>query len=275
MDVFFLDDSESSAPTRPGMRAMVAAGGVYVPSESLRELENEIEAICTNRGFPSGEEFKWSPGRELWMRSNVVSTDRADFFKDILDAAVGRDVRAVVVMVETKAASAIHAGSPGLDATFMLLERANNLLTARRREALVIADEPSGGAGVSKAFVAECVRTLKRGTKYVPMDRLHLVVAADSRHTRLLQLADLVTGCVTAYVSGEPKYSPTTFISIKPMLRRGTRGQIGGNGLKIHPDFRYVNLYHWLLGDNYLVRGNVGHQYPLKQFPYAEDADTP
>jgi hypothetical protein len=184
-------------------------------------------------------------------------------------------VKAIVVMVDTAARSAIRAGNPALDATFMLLERANNLLTRQGREAMVITDEPSGGSRVGKAFVAECVRTLRSGTKYVPMDRLHLLVAADSKHTRLIQLADLVTGCVVAYVSGEGAHSPATFEGIRPILRRGTYSQIGGAGLKIHPDMRYVNLYHWLLGDRYHIRGNQAFPYPIQTFAYAAGPDSP
>lgn len=275
MDVFFLDDSESNAPSRPGMRPMVAAGGVHVPSESLGALENDIEALCVACGFPEGEEFKWSPDKELWMRQHLIDDHRSTFFREVVNLAREHDVHAIVAMVDVTATSAIHAGSPSLDATFLLLERANSLLTGQGRDALVIADEPGGGSLARKAFVAECVRTLRRGTKFVPMDRLHLLVAADSKHTRLIQLADLVTGCVCAYVSGEARYSPATFELIKPILRRSTRGHVGGTGLKIHPDIRYVNLYHWLLGDDYYVRGNVGHRFPIKNHAYISGPDSP
>jgi hypothetical protein len=91
MDVFFLDDSESNAPSRPGMRPMVAAGGIYVPSEALRALENELDAVCRVYEFPEGEEFKWSPGRELWMRSNLIEDNRNHFFRDVLNLARDHD----------------------------------------------------------------------------------------------------------------------------------------------------------------------------------------
>jgi hypothetical protein len=33
----------------------------------------------------------------------------------------------------------------------------------------------------------------------------------------------------------------------------------GESGVKIHPDGRYANLYHWLFVDEYLIRGSVGN----------------
>jgi hypothetical protein len=178
-------------------------------------------------------------------------------------------------MVERRAAGAIHLDNAALDATFMLLERANHLLAGKQREAVVIADHQGGGAGEDKAFIAECIETLRQGTKYVKLDRLVLVVAADSKHTRLLQLADLITGCALAYVSGEENFAPLTFEWIKPLLRRSDKGHIGGSGVKIHPDYRYANLYHWLFDDDYIVRGNVGHRLPLKGFMYRDNPDNP
>jgi hypothetical protein len=56
--------------------------------------------------------------------------------------------------------------------------------------------------------------------------------------------------------------------AVKPMLRReGDR--IGGIGLKLHPDLRYANLYHWLVGDRYFIKGSVGHPLPVASMAYA------
>ena len=60
------------------------------------------------------------------------------------------------------------------------------------------------------------------------------------------------------------------FDMIHPILRReGDR--IGGVGLKLHPDFVYANLYHWLVGDAHYWRGNIGTPLPLKGRPYSTD----
>jgi hypothetical protein len=60
-----------------------------------------------------------------------------------------------------------------------------------------------------------------------------------------------------------------------PSLLREEGGQIGGVGLKIQPDRRYMNLYHWLLGDDYYRRGNSGVGLPRPNFIYAESPDVP
>jgi hypothetical protein len=45
-------------------------------------------------------------------------------------------------------------------------------------------------------------------------------------------------------------------------------GRIGGIGLKIHPDFKYANLYHWLVGNTHFHRGSTGFPMPLKGYRY-------
>jgi len=83
--------------------------------------------------------------------------------------------------------------------------------------------------------------------------------------------ADVVTSCVVARVSGESTHSPPVFDLIKPLLRSDGH-RIGGVGLKIHPDFVYANLYHWLLGDSHFHRFNIGFPMPLKDRPFSNDA---
>jgi hypothetical protein len=76
-------------------------------------------------------------------------------------------------------------------------------------------------------------------------------------------------------VAGEAKFSPAIFEDgILPLLRTDS-GCKGGRGLKIHPDFRYGNLYHWLLHDSHLVRYQSGISLPSKRCScYRESADV-
>ena len=52
-------------------------------------------------------------------------------------------------------------------------------------------------------------------------------------------------------------------------------GRIGGVALKIHPDLRYSNLYHWLLVDSFLIRvsKNSGFPLPPSKYPYYSSVD--
>ena len=96
------------------------------------------------------------------------------------------------------------------------------------------------------------------------------VVSSPSKFIRLLQIADVVVGCTLAIVAGEKRYAPLTFKEIKPMLDKGLGG-IGGTGLKIHPDFKYVNLYHWIAGDATYVKNMRGWNLPKDGHPYYDN----
>ena len=148
------------------------------------------------------------------------------------------------------------------------MERSDYHLRSSGTEALVIADHPAGGRKAEERFLAECVETLRKGTQFMDLENVALVLTQDSKSTRLLQLADLIVGCTLSYVSGEDEHSPPLFENqLKNMLRE-EGGRIGGVGLKLHPDFCFANLYHWLLGDDMIWKNGVGKAMPLKGWPY-------
>jgi hypothetical protein len=123
--------------------------------------------------------------------------------------------------------------------------------------------------------MASCFQTLRDGTDYVVPNRIGLVLTGDSTSVRLLQLADVIVGSTLSYVGGESEYSAPIFRThVKPMLRKEL-GRIGGVGLKIHPDYLYANLYHWLLGDSHWVRAMSGQPLPRADRSYAASPNTP
>lgn len=132
-------------------------------------------------------------------------------------------------------------------------------------------DRPSGNRQAENRFLAECTAFLQDEANFAVPERFVLpVIAAQSRHLRLLQSADLVASCTLAHIAGENEYSPPIFAEIRPMLA-SNQGRVGGVGLKIHPDLRYGNLYRWVGRDDYYVRGNVGIPYPHAGRLYDED----
>lgn len=271
LDLFFADDSLQRAPTRDGMRPLISAGGVLVPSERVRSLERSLNQICEETGFPEGDggEFKWSPGRELWMHRHLHEEGRERFFLRILDAAGEHGVAATVMVSDTDSRTATEAPDHPTDVTRLLLERVNTYLSYRGRDAAVVVDRPSGNRSEEDAFLRGCLETLDAGTTYVTFDRVAInVVSTPSKLVRCLQLADLATGCTTALVAGEDRYAPPIFRRIRPLLMEDG-GRVGGVGLKIHPLMRYVNLYHWLLGDEYYRRRNMGWPLPEEGLPYS------
>lgn len=115
--------------------------------------------------------------------------------------------------------------------------------------------------------------TLRNGHGYVQPARIALnVLTTDSRLVRLLQAADLVTGATFAYVSGESTWSPGVVGRLRDLFP-SELGRVGGVGVKLHPDYVYANLYHWIFGDTVYVRYPLGHPYPLEERPFAAGPD--
>jgi len=272
MNFIFADDSEQSTPTRKSMKPLIGLGGVHVLAEEIGNIENDINELCNKHSFPDGEEFKWSPNKNTYMRSNIIGQDRIDFYKELFEISSNYNITAIVVASDIECSYANESSSDHAeDVNTLFLERADQLLNSNKRNGLVIIDKPGGGHKQVKALISKCLETLERGTDYVKFDSIPLpVMTADSKHIRLLQLADVVIGCCLARLAGELKYSPETFKLIKPLLRKEF-DRIGGVGFKIHPDMRYKNLYHWLLGDEFLKRGDVGDPLPEKGYPYYEN----
>lgn len=275
MDLFFVDDATQLKPSRGGMNSpLVAMGGIHVPDESVGEIERELESVCREYGLPDGEVFKWSPGRNLWMHDNLIENRREEFFTRILNIAKDSGAKAIVVIEDTGYKTAISGARRDVDLINLFLERAHWELSRKGCCGIIIVSQPSGDRRSENKLIADCVETLRVGTDYVKFERIPLSVFSSSpKFIRLLQLADIVTSCTTAFVAGESNYSPQIFEVIKTMMI-GDSQRIGGIGLKIHPDIQYANLYHWLLGDRLFWKGSIGLGMPLPNAPYSTNPDT-
>lgn len=273
MKFVFADDSRQQAPARPGMGPLVAIGGLFVPADAMRGLEAAVQAASVRAGFPGGEEFKWSPRRGSWMHENLVGDDRRDFFMQVLSLARDAGCTSAVVIEDTSFARATNASTPEFDVTQMFLERATSALA--QDDGVVVVDRPGGSHRAEEKFLSQCLDAIQESAEFIRPDRIAINVLCTSSHlVRLLQLSDLLTSATLAFVAGEQRYSPEVFACFKPMLRTEL-GRLGRVGVKIHPDFRYANLYHWLLGDRDLVRYPMGIPLPMAGRPYFESPDRP
>lgn len=275
MDLIFVDDAGQLNPSRDGMGKLIAVGGIRVSDEYIQALENEIESICIKYEFPSDALFKWSPGRELWMHDNLIAERRRSFYEEIFKSLQAYETTAIVIIEDKNYRCATSAESHELDVIQLFFERAHHSLASKERKGIIIASQPSGGRTDEYKFLADCLDSLRTGTDYVKPDRIVLnVISTPPRFIRLLQVADVVTSCVLSFVSGETQHSPFCFSLIKPILD-SYQGRIGGIGLKIHPDFKYMNLYHWLLSDTQLNRDGEIYLLPQGNFPYKESPNSP
>lgn len=262
----FVDDAQQKNPTRPGLELehLVAMGGVAVPDDAVVNLGNQIEGTCGRYGLSASDEFKWSPGKNDPFRGVVAN--RTQFYIDILSLAKQSEIKALVVISNERSTPVVNYLPDHQFATFAaLLERINSLDSP----STVIADQPGG---VYKEFLDNSKDLIEQGTPFQDMNNIPFnVVTTPSRYNRLLQLADVVTSCTLSYVSGENTYSPPVFRHIIPIVRRHNN-RYGGVGIKIHPDFLYVNLYHWLLGDEHYNRFGSGHPLPIRSRPYSDSS---
>lgn len=274
MDFIFADDSQQKKPSRHDMGPLIAIGGIHLSGEKVSTLERAIRAHCKLIGFPEDEQFKWSPGKEeTFQREQLIDEKRTSFYIHLLSLALEHGATATVVIADrlTKMARK-QSTKHEEDTTALFLERCDWSFRRTGKDGVVIIAKPSGGSGDEKKFVADCLDLIQQGTEYMSLQSIGLgVLTAPSKQIRLLQLADVITSCVVARVGGESNFSPLVFSSILPLFRiDGTRR--GGVGLKIHPDFKYANLYYWLLGDTHWWKGNSGVPLPRPGMPYATSA---
>ena len=87
-------------------------------------------------------EFKWSLGKEHWMRDNLKEKERTDFFKNVLRLARDAGGMVIVVIEDAKRARATNAKTPEEDVVRLFLERAHNALESAHRDGIVLADRP-------------------------------------------------------------------------------------------------------------------------------------
>lgn len=275
IDLVFVDDALQKNPSRNGMLgSLLAIGGIHVPGDKVGSLENALHILCNSIGFPEDEQFKWSPGKkESFERKNLNDSSRIDFFNRIIGLASEHGVTATVVVVDSsKRCASRRSKSHEEDVTKLFLERCNNELGASGKIGLPIFAKPSGGSKDERKFVAECIEIIRQGTEYSDLKNMPLgIVTAPSKQMRVLQLTDVITSCTLSRVSGESQFSPAVFKVVKPIFRRDGNRR-GGIGLKIHPDYTYANLYHWLLGDTHWVKGSSGIELPVEGIPYAQSA---
>jgi len=275
MYFIFADDSTQNHPTRDRMGPLVAIGGICVFYKHVSLLEEQLNALCSSFGFPADESFKWSPRRDQWMYNNLVKEGRQTFFIRVIQLLRDFNTTATVIIEDINCETAIDSSPDAqTDVTSLFIERAHHQLAKYTSQGIIIADRPGGGRRDEEHFLYSCLETIQSGTTYVNPERIALnVLSTPSKLIRLLQCADLIASCTVSFVSGEANYSQHVFEEIKPMLNCYC-SRIAGVGLKLHPDYKYRNLYYWLLGEDIFWKGDFGLPLPKEGYPYLSGADV-
>lgn len=255
------------------MGRLVAAGGIVVAANSLKAFEIDVQSVCGKAEYliPDDENTKWSPNKDSWLRANLERDVRNLLYADLLDCAADHKVRIIVAISDQNCAMAnLCASDHEMDAMLLALERFDTLLG--NSAGMAFLPKPSGGSTDERKFIEECIQHRKTGTQYVKFDSLasnpQIVPAKQSR---MLQIADLAVSITNAKVAGGDAYASSLFGRVLDLMPCTSKGVKGGLGLKIHPSLRYRNLYHWVLDDDYFVRGNSGFPFPLKDSPYSSN----
>ncbi|OGP94190.1 MAG: hypothetical protein A2Z19_01465 [Deltaproteobacteria bacterium RBG_16_54_18] len=208
------------------------------------------------------------------MREGLVGEQRKQFFFNVVDLLESAGATAFVAISDTQSRKATKVSTPEGDVANMILERIHLHLVHEGTEGLVIADRPGGSRLEEEKFLLSCLEMMQEGAGYVVPDKVCInVVSSPAKFIRLLQAADMVVSCTLSRVAGEFTHAPPVFEKIRRIFFSDS-GRIGGIGLKLHPDFNYANLYHWLVGDDTLWRFNVGARLPLPNRPYANSPDV-
>lgn len=270
------DDSAQQRPSRAGLASPVyGAGALLCDGDGAGLAESRLDELCDEFGFPADEEFKWSPSRDTWMRANLREDARLQFFLQVLGVLAEFECKVIVVAVDSgyPRATANDELPRNQDAFRLLIGHLTRWLEATDELAVMVMDEPGGGSKERREFLASCTRFAVE----LARDRRRIIVAplpAESGRVRLVQAADLVTSCTVAYLSGEPDYSPPVFAQVTEMLC-SHNGRKGRTGLVLHPSYRYLNLHHWLVGDETYGRGGLVAPLPIRRQPYGEDPWIP
>jgi hypothetical protein len=261
VDIFFADDS-SQRGHREGMGQVIAIGGIFVEAGALRPLSAAIDRIAAEERIPAGTEIKWSPRKDSWIYHNLHGEDRRRCYSRFLEAALHHGVRAISVCWDT-GRTTLEGKDAFAQCVRFLFERVVTYLSVHERQAIVVSDRPSGGHREDTEFLQQFLDLVENGTQHVDPERVLLNVLTTPSHlVRHLQLADLVTGIMTAMVCGAYDYAEPLFPLVKPMLIKNRMDHIGGTGLKVFPD-DLVNLYHWVLNEKFFHKSGGATSYPL------------
>lgn len=270
MKILFLDDTKQKAPSRQGMGKLVGVGGVLIDADSLRQLDSDLGQVMYEAGFPDGEVFKWSPRRKDWMFNDLVGESRTQFVEAVLQKCVDSGARFVVSVVEEgKKFATKGVDNHETDALNLALERFDTSLF--EENGMVFVAKPSGGRKDEEKLLAECIELRKTGTDFVAFDQIAMnVITIPFRLSRVMQCADIVAATTVAIVAGNDNFAKNHLETLKSGYLRNSVDQIGGTGVKIHPDYSYLNLYHWLFGDEIFKRSSKGITLPTAHRPFSE-----
>ncbi|MFJ2534945.1 DUF3800 domain-containing protein [Microbacterium maritypicum] len=264
MHIAYVDDSAQSG-RRERQGKLIGLGAAVLAEEHVKAFADDFYSCYDEFGVPHEVELKWSPNsRADWFRQN----DKVDVLQPlreaVLDAAIAHEARAFAAIWDEGAQKTMWGKPAGHWVITFLFERIAMYLEGEKNRGLIVFDKPGGNHKDEDAWISDTRALTDFGTDYVKADSIvAAVLTAPSHHHPQLQLADLIAGATVGAMAGT-KFALPLVPRLKEMFHRGGwHGAIGGSGVKLYPD-AICNLYHWVLGDDELTRGNSGRHLPWK-----------
>jgi hypothetical protein len=267
----FGDDSKQDGQ-RAGMGKLLGLGAVVFPEAQLRPFSLAMLQLRDEHGIPRDVELKWAMphGKANYFRQRSEPGLQDTIRARMLELAAAYDATACVVVWDL-GRTTLQGDAAELKVLSYLYERIIGTL-ARTHLGVLVFDKPGGDHLDEDAWIGRTLELSAYGTDYVQPDSMVLpVLTAPSHHHEHLQLADLVVGCTTAAVAGNP-YGMGLLTQLKPLLHKNYHGWIGGTGLKVFPN-DLINLYFHVLGEDILVKVSQHTGYPLPDSQFAYFAD--
>lgn len=246
--IAFVDDCEVANPHWVGYSA------VLIPAEQVCKLQKALDQDKDDHGFPRRRpsadfpksldeyrEFKFNPGRQLWMHRGLPREQRA-----LLAASALAHLRAlgggiILSLVEVGAATNHQTAIDW--ARTNLIERVKKHIERLESPhvALLVIDQ-EGSRNQNRGHIASTEYVLQLGTWYE--NNIHdyiyaAVMPAESHRHAGLQLADWVGGVAVRVAAGVDPFAQAAWADVRRSLQ-----DCGGS--------------HW--GRSLILRAGVAHQ---------------
>ncbi|TCO77147.1 DUF3800 domain-containing protein [Chromatocurvus halotolerans] len=271
MLVTYIDDcGQKHRHTIAGLGKLRGYGALIFDINKVRELELSVAKLLESKGLDAETELKWSPDAGSRLRT---FTGREHLFREVIELYAAEGAKAIVVIWD-EGHGTLEGESANDELMKYLFERIVTHMGAERKT-LVICDQPGGGHKSISRLIEKFSFNYLQGTPYVrPEACVHNILTTPSHLCRGVQVADLIGGSTLQMVAGNHTYASVLFHSVKPMLITNWAGVISGSGLKLGPDV-IRNLYHWVLGEEWLYRGGTACHLPVASWPFSEDPYNP
>lgn len=79
---------------------------------------------------------------------------------------------------------------------------------------------------------------------------------------------------MTAHIAGEARVAPALVAMALP-LYPDTLGRRAGYSIKLHPQYVFANLHHWLFGESHFWMRRSGSPMPMNGWSEYEGPNTP